>query len=48
MNTDPKLRAHLLATATSAREPMLDHNWGDKKNRADEMKALIDKLEGWP
>ncbi|WP_250289118.1 putative T7SS-secreted protein [Streptomyces atroolivaceus] len=48
VNTDPKLRADLLAKATSAREHMLDNNWGNKKNRADEMKALIEKLEGWP
>lgn len=48
VNTDPKLRADLLAKATSAREHMLDHNWGNKKNRAEEMKALIEKLEGWP
>lgn len=48
VNTDPKLRADLLTKAKSAREHMLDHNWGNKVNRADEMKALIDKLEGWP
>ncbi|MFJ8885943.1 putative T7SS-secreted protein [Streptomyces sp. NPDC102402] len=48
VNTDPKLRADLLTKATSAREHMLDHNWGNKKNRSDEMTALIDKLEGWP
>ncbi|MFI6728181.1 putative T7SS-secreted protein [Streptomyces atratus] len=48
VNTDPKLRADLLTKARSAQEHMLDHNWGNKKNRADEMKALIEKLEGWP
>jgi RHS repeat-associated protein len=45
---DPKLRADLIAKATSAREHMLDHNWGNNKNRADEMKKLIDKLESMP
>lgn len=48
VNTDPKLRADLLVKARSAQEHMLDHNWGNKENRADEMKALIKKLEGWP
>ncbi|MFE1404248.1 putative T7SS-secreted protein [Streptomyces sp. NPDC058770] len=47
VNTDPKLRADLLVKSKAAREHMLDHNWGNKKNRADEMKALIDKLEEW-
>ncbi|WP_405913079.1 hypothetical protein OG760_21155 [Streptomyces sp. NBC_00963] len=45
---DPKLRADLIAKATSAREHMLDHNWGNNKNRADAMKKLIDKLESMP
>ncbi|WP_327299890.1 hypothetical protein [Streptomyces sp. NBC_01197] len=45
---DPKLRADLIVKATSAREHMLDHNWGNKQNRADEMKKLIDKLESMP
>ncbi|MEV4970004.1 putative T7SS-secreted protein [Streptomyces scopuliridis] len=48
VNTDPKLRADLLTKAKSAQEHMLDHNWGNKKNRSDEMQALIDKLENWP
>ncbi|MFF2190949.1 RHS repeat-associated core domain-containing protein, partial [Streptomyces sp. NPDC058155] len=48
VNTDPKLRADLLTKAQSAQEHMLDHNWGNKKNRADEMKALIEKLEESP
>nr|WP_203599119.1 DUF6531 domain-containing protein [Streptomyces sp. SID10853] len=48
VSNDPKLRADLIAKATSAREHMLDHNWGNKKNRADEMKKLIDKLESMP
>ncbi|WTI78504.1 DUF6531 domain-containing protein [Streptomyces sp. NBC_00727] len=48
VNNDPKLRADLLAKATSAREHMLDHNWGNNKNRAGEMTNLIEKLEGWP
>ncbi len=46
VDSDAKLRADLLAKAKSAQEHMKDHNWGNKKNRADEMQDLIDHLEG--
>jgi RHS repeat-associated protein len=48
VNADPKLQADLVAKAKSARDHMLDHNWGDKQNRAAEMQALMDKLEKTP
>ncbi|MEZ0065303.1 RHS repeat-associated protein [Streptacidiphilus sp. MAP12-20] len=48
VNSDPSIRADLLAKAKSAQEHMKDHNWGNTKNRADEMQALIDFLKGTP
>lgn len=49
VNNDPKIRADLLAKAKSAHEHMTTgNNWGNKQNRAEEMQALIDKLENWP
>ncbi|MDJ0342323.1 hypothetical protein QMK19_21545 [Streptomyces sp. H10-C2] len=48
VNSDPALRADLIAKAKSAKENMLDHNWGNTVNRANEMQALIDSLEKTP
>ncbi|AGS69418.1 putative T7SS-secreted protein [Streptomyces collinus] len=48
VTNDPKIRADLLEKAKSAREHMLEHNWGNKVSRADEMTKIIDKLEGAP
>ncbi|MGW7486024.1 putative T7SS-secreted protein [Streptomyces sp. NPDC054786] len=46
LHDDPKLRADFISKATEARQHMLDHNWGFAENRGNEMKSIIDYLEG--
>ncbi|MFE3825131.1 hypothetical protein [Streptomyces sp. NPDC059092] len=49
VNTDPKLRADLLTKVKAAQEHMLDHNWGNKKNRgACEVEGpILRRPEAW-
>ncbi|WP_411134951.1 putative T7SS-secreted protein [Streptomyces sp. C10] len=46
LHDDPKLRADFISKATEARQHMSDHNWGFAENRGNEMKSIIDYLEG--
>ncbi len=45
IKTDPSLRADLIAKTREAMKEMNAHNWGNEKNRAVEMKFLIDALK---